>query len=143
MNLKTHRQKMLAAALAAPLAWATGGSAPAVAGEARLAFAGDIDRAEVSATGYCGERRRLLPEEWQHVVLPSDTPVWLFANAVFRNGKLRSVCRVERRFTPRDGEAYILRVQHVPKECHAELLQAVPGADPQPAASQRAVREPC
>lgn len=132
-----HRTFCLAALLGGLAA------APAMAGQALLAFAGDIDLAEVGEAGACGERRRLSPDEWQRVVLRSEAPVWLFANAVFLNGQLRSVCRVARSFTPQAGEAYILQVEHAPRQCRARVLQAVPGADPRPVPSQRVERDAC
>lgn len=133
MNTKTAWVAVVAAAFA-------GNSGAA---EALLAFVGDVDLAEISQSGYCGERQRINPDQLQRVAVQGDEKVWVFVKAVHRMGKQRSVCTVEREFVPASGEAYIVRVNHVPKHCVAEVLQAVAGADPKPTRSQRSERLGC
>jgi len=115
----------------------------AYAADALLAFAGDVDQAEVSQAGYCGERKRVNPDDLARVQVEGDKQVWVFVKAVHRMGKQRSVCTVEREFTPKAGDAYIVRVSYVPKQCNAEVLQAVPSGDPRPVRSVRSERVGC
>jgi len=102
----------------------------ALAADATLTAIGDMDRLNVGQSGFCGQRKELEADSWQVIQLKGGEPVWLFASSRYRMRPRERICRIERSFTPASGQAYVLRISHVPGDCRAELFRAVPGADP-------------
>jgi hypothetical protein len=116
---------------------------PANAGEAWIAADGDLKRLYISQSGYCGERKEIDSADWKGTAVRGDEQVWLFGISVFRNGKNRSVCQIERTFTPKSGSMYLMRVSYVPKDCKVQFFKAVAGADPLPERTRKPDPQEC